>query len=91
MNGPAALFESSLSNLNLRARGKVRDIYDIDDQAKKCVFLIFNSDFTCLIIVQLNANYRGIKFVFDGQYFAMAGVSIMQIYVLEARYAIFMI
>jgi phosphoribosylaminoimidazole-succinocarboxamide synthase len=32
MNGPAALFESSLSNLNLRARGKVRDIYDIDDQ-----------------------------------------------------------
>jgi phosphoribosylaminoimidazole-succinocarboxamide synthase len=32
MNVPAALFESSLSNLNLRTRGKVRDIYDIDDQ-----------------------------------------------------------
>lgn len=32
MNYSAALFESSLSNLNLRARGKVRDIYDIDDQ-----------------------------------------------------------
>ena len=32
MNAPAALFESSISNLKLRARGKVRDIYDIDDQ-----------------------------------------------------------
>lgn len=28
---PAALFESSLSSLKLLARGKVRDIYDIDD------------------------------------------------------------
>jgi phosphoribosylaminoimidazole-succinocarboxamide synthase len=29
---PAALYQSSLSSLKLRARGKVRDIYDIDDQ-----------------------------------------------------------
>ncbi len=32
MNAPTALYESSLSSLKLRARGKVRDIYDIDDQ-----------------------------------------------------------
>jgi len=32
MNAPAALFESSLSNLNLLSRGKVRDIYEIDDK-----------------------------------------------------------
>ena len=32
MIAPAALFESSISNLKLRARGKVRDIYDVDDQ-----------------------------------------------------------
>ena len=32
MNAPTALFESSISNLNLRARGKVRDIYDVDDK-----------------------------------------------------------
>ncbi len=32
MNAPTALFESSLSNLTLRARGKVRDIYDVDDE-----------------------------------------------------------
>ncbi|WP_394754430.1 phosphoribosylaminoimidazolesuccinocarboxamide synthase [Crenothrix sp.] len=32
MDAPAALYESSLSSLKLRARGKVRDIYDIDDQ-----------------------------------------------------------
>jgi len=32
MNAPAALYESSLSSLKLRARGKVRDIYDIDDR-----------------------------------------------------------
>jgi phosphoribosylaminoimidazole-succinocarboxamide synthase len=32
MNAPQALYESSLSSLKLRARGKVRDIYDIDDQ-----------------------------------------------------------
>jgi len=32
MTAPAALFESSLSNLKLRARGKVRDIYDVDDK-----------------------------------------------------------
>ena len=31
MNAPVALFESSISNLKLRARGKVRDIYDVDD------------------------------------------------------------
>ena len=32
MNAPAALFESSISNLKLRARGKVRDIYEIDNK-----------------------------------------------------------
>ncbi len=32
MNTPEALYESSLTSLKLRARGKVRDIYDIDDQ-----------------------------------------------------------
>lgn len=32
MNAPAALYESSLSSLSLRAKGKVRDIYDIDDK-----------------------------------------------------------
>jgi len=32
MNAPAALFESSLSRLNLLSRGKVRDIYEIDDK-----------------------------------------------------------
>jgi len=32
MNAPAALFESSVSNLNLLSRGKVRDIYEIDDK-----------------------------------------------------------
>lgn len=32
MNAPAALFDSSLSNLKLLSRGKVRDIYEIDDK-----------------------------------------------------------
>ncbi len=32
MNVPAALYESSISNLKLLARGKVRDIYEIDEQ-----------------------------------------------------------
>lgn len=32
MNAPEALFQSNLSSLPLRARGKVRDIYHIDDQ-----------------------------------------------------------
>lgn len=31
MNAPTALFESSIPSLNLRTRGKVRDIYDVDD------------------------------------------------------------
>lgn len=31
MNTPEALYESSLTSLKLRARGKVRDIYDIDE------------------------------------------------------------
>ncbi len=31
MNAPAALFESSISNLTLLSRGKVRDIYEIDN------------------------------------------------------------
>jgi phosphoribosylaminoimidazole-succinocarboxamide synthase len=30
MNAPVALFESSISNLNLLSRGKVRDIYEAD-------------------------------------------------------------
>ena len=32
MNTPPALYQSSLTSLKLRSRGKVRDIYDIDDQ-----------------------------------------------------------
>ncbi|MGR9085853.1 MAG: phosphoribosylaminoimidazolesuccinocarboxamide synthase [Gammaproteobacteria bacterium] len=32
MNAPGALYQSTLSSLQLRARGKVRDIYDIDDR-----------------------------------------------------------
>ncbi len=32
MTAPAALFESSISNLNLLSRGKVRDIYEVDDK-----------------------------------------------------------
>lgn len=32
MTAPAALYESSISNLKLLARGKVRDIYEIDAQ-----------------------------------------------------------
>jgi phosphoribosylaminoimidazole-succinocarboxamide synthase len=32
MNAPTALYQSALSSLALRARGKVRDIYDIDDR-----------------------------------------------------------
>jgi phosphoribosylaminoimidazole-succinocarboxamide synthase len=31
MTTPAALYQSTLTSLKLRARGKVRDIYDIDD------------------------------------------------------------
>jgi len=31
MTAPSALFESSLSGLTLRTRGKVRDIYEVDD------------------------------------------------------------
>ncbi|SHE22565.1 phosphoribosylaminoimidazolesuccinocarboxamide synthase [methanotrophic endosymbiont of Bathymodiolus puteoserpentis (Logatchev)] len=31
MTAPAALFESSISNLKLHARGKVRDIYEVDE------------------------------------------------------------
>jgi phosphoribosylaminoimidazole-succinocarboxamide synthase len=40
MNAPQALYESSLNSLKLRARGKVRDIYDIDDK----YMLIVSSD-----------------------------------------------
>lgn len=40
MNTPQALYESSLTSLKLRARGKVRDIYDIDDHT----MLIVSSD-----------------------------------------------
>ncbi|MGR9035155.1 MAG: phosphoribosylaminoimidazolesuccinocarboxamide synthase [Gammaproteobacteria bacterium] len=32
MNAPEALFQSALTSLKLRGRGKVRDIYDIDDK-----------------------------------------------------------
>jgi len=31
-NSPSALFESSITSLPLLQRGKVRDIYDIDEQ-----------------------------------------------------------
>ncbi len=32
MDSPDALYETSLNSLKLKARGKVRDIYDLDDQ-----------------------------------------------------------
>lgn len=32
MTAPEALYQSALSSLKLRARGKVRDIYDVDDK-----------------------------------------------------------
>ena len=32
MTAPEALYQSALSSLKLRTRGKVRDIYDIDDK-----------------------------------------------------------
>ena len=32
MDSPGALYETSLKSLKLKARGKVRDIYDLDDQ-----------------------------------------------------------
>lgn len=32
MNAPSALYQSNLSSLKLRSRGKVRDIYDIDNK-----------------------------------------------------------
>ncbi len=32
MNAPSALYETSLKNLKLKTRGKVRDIYEIDEQ-----------------------------------------------------------
>lgn len=32
MTAPEALYQSALSSLQLRARGKVRDIYDVDDK-----------------------------------------------------------
>jgi len=32
MTAPEALYQSTLSSLKLRARGKVRDIYDVDDK-----------------------------------------------------------
>ena len=32
MAAPEALYQSNLSSLTLRARGKVRDIYHIDDE-----------------------------------------------------------
>ena len=32
MTAPDALYESALTSLKLRARGKVRDIYDIDEK-----------------------------------------------------------
>ncbi len=32
MTTPEALYQSALPSLKLRARGKVRDIYDIDDK-----------------------------------------------------------
>ncbi|WP_020564761.1 phosphoribosylaminoimidazolesuccinocarboxamide synthase [Methylosarcina fibrata] len=32
MNAPGALYQSALTSLKLRARGKVRDIYDIDEK-----------------------------------------------------------
>lgn len=49
MNAPDTLFESSLKSLSLRGRGKVRDIYDIDDDHMLIVTTDRLSAFDCIL------------------------------------------
>lgn len=49
MTSPDTLFETHLSSLTLRARGKVRDIYDIDDTLMLIVTTDRLSAFDCIL------------------------------------------
>ena len=49
MTPPETLFQSDLKSLPLRARGKVRDIYDIDDQHMLIVTTDRISAFDCIL------------------------------------------
>jgi phosphoribosylaminoimidazole-succinocarboxamide synthase len=49
MTSPHTLFETHLSSLSLRARGKVRDIYDIDDALMLIVTTDRLSAFDCIL------------------------------------------
>lgn len=49
MNAPDTLYESSLKGLSLRGRGKVRDIYDIDDDHMLIVTTDRLSAFDCIL------------------------------------------
>lgn len=49
MNAPDTLYESSLQSLSLRGRGKVRDIYDIDDDHMLIVTTDRLSAFDCIL------------------------------------------
>lgn len=49
MNAPDTLYESSLQSLRLRGRGKVRDIYDIDDDHMLIVTTDRLSAFDCIL------------------------------------------
>jgi len=49
MNAPDTLYESSLQSLSLRGRGKVRDIYDIDDSHMLIVTTDRLSAFDCIL------------------------------------------
>jgi phosphoribosylaminoimidazole-succinocarboxamide synthase len=49
MNAPDTLYESSLKSLSLRGRGKVRDIYDIDDDHMLIITTDRLSAFDCIL------------------------------------------
>lgn len=49
MTSPTSLFETQLKSLPLKARGKVRDIYDIDDQTMLIVTTDRLSAFDCIL------------------------------------------
>jgi phosphoribosylaminoimidazole-succinocarboxamide synthase len=49
MTSPTPLFETQLKSLPLKARGKVRDIYDIDDQTMLIVTTDRLSAFDCIL------------------------------------------
>jgi phosphoribosylaminoimidazole-succinocarboxamide synthase len=49
MSAPESLFQSDLSSLTLRARGKVRDIYDVDERHMLIVTTDRISAFDCIL------------------------------------------